>query len=130
MKKILCSVLCITICLIHLNAQDSVNKRHEKFKAIKVGFITEQLNLSVAEAKQFWPQYDLYSTELKNEIQKNVNNEMTLEENVLAIRKKYFPIFKNIFNDEARVNKLYKLEREFVQRVHDRMGKHRGGRRH
>ena len=34
------------------------NDRHEKIKALKTAFITEQLNLTPSEAQKFWPIYN------------------------------------------------------------------------
>ena len=36
-------------------------RMHEKFQAEKVAFITQKLDLSVAEAQAFWPVYNEYS---------------------------------------------------------------------
>lgn len=44
--------------LFYSHAQE---KDHEKIRALKVVFITEQLELSPKEAEKFWPIYNLYS---------------------------------------------------------------------
>src|SRR5436309_956722 len=37
----------------------------EKIKTMKIGFLTERLNLSSEEAKTFWPVYNKYQDELE-----------------------------------------------------------------
>lgn len=57
MKKII-SILVLIICLSSSYGQDG--DRHERIKALKVPFITEQLELTPAEAEKFWPIYNSY----------------------------------------------------------------------
>lgn len=38
--------------------------RHEKIKALKTAYITEQLDLSSAEAEKFWPVYNVYEDQM------------------------------------------------------------------
>ena len=60
MKKILL-ILCIVFAFgIKTNGQPQ-----EKVEALKVGFITQRLDLTTEEAKVFWPVYNKYSDELK-----------------------------------------------------------------
>src|SRR4051812_43224233 len=37
----------------------------EKIKTMKIGFLTERLNLSPEEAKSFWPVYNKYQDEIE-----------------------------------------------------------------
>ena len=39
-------------------------EKKERIEAMKIGFLTEQLNLTPDEAKVFWPVYDQYQGEL------------------------------------------------------------------
>lgn len=62
MKKlfILASLLLCTSIVL------SQDRHHEKIKALKVGYITEQLNLSPKEAQEFWPIYNAYDQKRSN----------------------------------------------------------------
>ncbi|MEO6347311.1 MAG: sensor of ECF-type sigma factor [Aquaticitalea sp.] len=54
----------ITILLFvsfHSFSQD--DDRHERIKALKVAYLTEQLQLSKTEAQQFWPIYNAFEAE-------------------------------------------------------------------
>ena len=75
MKKI---ILLICIGLLGLNAYSQRGERHEKLKALKVGFITEELNLSTEEASVFWPIYNSYEEKLEA-LRKRERNEIFKE---------------------------------------------------
>ena len=49
------------------NAQDEQpsEKKQENIEALKVAFISKELDLTPDEAQKFWPQYNQYSKELK-----------------------------------------------------------------
>ena len=59
MKRIF-TILFVVGCL---NAAAQPNVRLERFKALKVAFITEKLDLSPKEAQGFWPIYNKYSND-------------------------------------------------------------------
>lgn len=60
MKKII-TFICISLfCTISLFAQDKKGGSREKITAIKVAYLTEQLNLTSSEAEKFWPIYNVY----------------------------------------------------------------------
>ena len=110
----------------------------ERVDAMKIGFLTERLNLTSEEAKIFWPVYNMYSDELEKlrksrreniintkenldelsdaELEKNVDNEIIFRQNELEIIKKYHPQFKKILPIK-KVAKLYKSEDDFKRRL-------------
>ncbi len=110
----------------------------ERVDAMKIGFLTERLNLTSEEAKTFWPVYNMYSDELEKlrksrreniintkenldelsdaELEKNVDNEIIFRQNELEIIKKYHPQFKKILPIK-KVAKLYKSEDDFKRRL-------------
>ncbi|MEO8935111.1 MAG: sensor of ECF-type sigma factor [Xanthomarina sp.] len=55
----------ISICILFISL--SINSfgqdRHEKIKALKTAYITEQLDLTKAEAERFWPIYNAFEIE-------------------------------------------------------------------
>jgi len=68
MKKLIFALFISILCFqsIQLNAQRD-RQRHEQIKAMKIAFITEQLELTSAEAEKFWPVYNDYNSK-KDEI--------------------------------------------------------------
>ncbi len=50
--------ICCAISLQIAVAQGNNTQKREKVKAMKVGFITEQLDLTVEESQKFWPVYN------------------------------------------------------------------------
>lgn len=46
---------------VSFSAFSQEDGNYERIKTLKIGFITEKINLTPAEAKNFWPVYDKYS---------------------------------------------------------------------
>lgn len=87
MKKL----LCICLLLVSINAWAQKEGKRERIKAIKVAFITEQLNLSEKESQEFWPVYNTFE-EKTNTIR---------FKDVRAIRKKIRDNFDTMSNADA-----------------------------
>ncbi|BAV09263.1 hypothetical protein SAMN05421788_101703 [Filimonas lacunae] len=86
-----------------------------KTEAIRIAFITRQLNLTPQESQKFWPVYNVYIDELK-QVRKShdeVDDEILFEETILQVRKKYRVEFKKILADDGRVNRTFTVERSF-----------------
>lgn len=91
------------------------NRNSSKTEAIRIAYITRQLNLTSPEAQKFWPVYNTYLEELR-QVKKShdeLDDEILFEETILQVRKKYRPEFKKILVDDARVNKTFTVERSF-----------------
>jgi len=61
MKKIV--VFGIVLCL-SMAAWSQGRGQHERVKAFKTGYLTQELNLSSAEAEKFWPIYNTYEKKI------------------------------------------------------------------
>ncbi|MBP2833070.1 hypothetical protein J8281_12815 [Aquimarina sp. U1-2] len=57
-------VFIISIILLSFSAFGQ-NSKGEKIKALKIAYITEQLELSSQEAEQFWPIYNVYENNMR-----------------------------------------------------------------
>ena len=55
----------ILMCTISLSAQDNREKREERIRTFKVGFLTERLELSSKEAQDFWPVYNEFDKKME-----------------------------------------------------------------
>ena len=123
----------------------------ERVEAMKIGFLTDRLNLTPEEAKTFWPVYNMYSDELEKlrkgrrenivnardnfdgmsdaDLEKTVDNEINFRQSELEILKKYHPQFKKILPIK-KVAKLYKSEEDFKRKLLEMIQDRREGNNH
>ena len=117
MKRILLFVLLVL--QSHLApAQDG-----RRLEAVKIAYLTRRLDLSPEEAQRFWPIYNQYSDEMlraRQDAKLNNTPEITLEENLLNIRKKYNVEFNKALPPD-KVNNFYRAEKEFGNFVQKEM---------
>lgn len=111
MKKIFFFISFLLLHSYFCNAQSEMGAN--RTEAIKIAFITKELNLSPEEAQKFWPVYNDYIAELRKARQSYRDDELSYEETVVAVRKKYKPEFKKLLKTDERVNKTYLAERRF-----------------
>lgn len=116
MKRfVLLSAMIISITMSAIAQDDAPQKRDGgRLEALKIAYLTKQLNLTTEEAQKFWPVYNKYIGEMRQLKQPNVKmDELELEEKAVAIRKKYKNDFTQILPGGDRVNRFYKADREF-----------------
>ena len=115
----------------------------ERFKAQKVAFMTEKMDLTAEEAEKFWPVYnefakkrkELRSKHLPNEKVENLSEEeankllddmMVMKESEMVLEKSYLQKFRNIL-PAKKILIMHKAEREFnqhvIKKVRERMEK-------
>ncbi|MCE2786454.1 MAG: hypothetical protein ACK44P_05205 [Bacteroidota bacterium] len=118
----------------------------DKIEALKVGFITEKLNLSSAEAKSFWPVYNEFEVQMKKlrvkerenvrllkakssltdaDADKFLNEQLSLKQQQLDLNKKYVAEFKKVL-PAKKVARLLMLEQEFKQQLLNRLKERKG----
>ena len=121
MKKIVFTLLLSCIASIGLLYSQEKNERIE---ALKVAYITKQLQLTSQEAEKFWPVYKDYFNELKQAKSVYGNDEVAFEEKKVQIRKKYQGQFKSVLNSDNRVNRVFVSEKNlrdlFKKELQDR----------
>ena len=104
----------------------------DKIETLKVGFITEKLNLSSAEAKSFWPVYNEFEVQMKKlrvkerenvrllkakssltdaDADKFLNEQLSLKQQQLDLNKKYVAEFKKVI-PAKKVARLLMLEQD------------------
>jgi hypothetical protein len=142
-------LIALIACSIAATAQENHPAR-ERVEAMKIGFITDRLNLTSEEAKVFWPVYNQYSDELEKlrkgrrdniinardnfdemsdaELEKAVDSELAFRQNEVDIIKKYHPQFKKVLPIK-KVAKLYKAEEDFKRKLLDILQERRGDRK-
>jgi len=84
-----------------------------KVQQLKIGYISNELNLTAEEAQKFWPVYNAYSKESAQAKKDNKEDIIVLDEMLLNIKKKYTGEFKKILGTDQRANKVFVSERNF-----------------
>ncbi len=113
------------------NAQDPEpqidGKKMQDIEALKVAFISKELELTPEEAQKFWPLYNQYSKELRElrRSSKDDDDVLARDEKVLNLRKKYKDQFAKILG-VPRMNRLFESEGKFHQLLIKAMRKRQG----
>ncbi len=120
MKKIILLIV-LSFGLVSIAiSQNKPNKQglsKSNIEALKVAYITRQLNLTPEEAQKFWPVHNVYFEELKKARKDNLDNELAFEEKALFVRKKYSIDFKKVLVSDERVNKVFTADRDFNNEI-------------
>lgn len=88
-------------------------KKQQDIEALKIAFISKELELTPDEAQKFWPVYNQYSKELKSTI-RNDGDVLDRDEKVLNLRKRYRDQFSKVLGPE-RMNRIFVSEGKFHQ---------------
>ena len=127
-------------------AQRLSPEQQEKFEALKIAFLTEELSLSSKEAQSFWPVYNEMEAQLnevrearrqvarnarKNidnmsdaDLEKAISDALDLTEQEVTIKKEYLPKFKDAL-PMRKVAKLYASEDKFKRTLLQKIKEHR-----
>ena len=91
-------------------------QKQQDIEALKVAFISKELDLTPTEAEKFWPVYNQYSKELKGlNIGANNNDDvLDRDEKVLNLRKRYKEQFAKLLGPQ-RMNRMFGAEGRFHQ---------------
>jgi hypothetical protein len=101
-------------------------EKREKIEMYKIQFITEKLSLTKSEAEQFWPVYEAHKNAMREIMDKKLNDEILVQEEILSARKKYKNELKPVLKSEERVNEALKIDREFLQKIRGEMMRRKG----
>ena len=125
---------------------DNQRPARERVEAMKVGFLTQRLNLTPEEAKVFWPVYNKYQDELETlrksrrenlvnakmnfdsmadkDVEKAVDSELGFRQSELDLLKKYHGQFKQVLPIK-KVAALYRAEEDFKRELLDKIKENR-----
>lgn len=126
MKKIILYSSFIVACFTtSVQAQEtgdveSNKKTTQKIEALYVAFITREIDLTPEEAQKFWPVHAQYATELKAIQRETTTDELSKQQAVLNVKKKYQANFIKILGTD-RCNNFYKKDAEFRRRMVERI---------
>lgn len=139
--------LILTLLLVLPVVTFGQRESRDRIEAMKVAFFTERLDLSPEEAQKFWPVYNRFRDEMRQfhearrkqmekfredgsgidgmsdeELKKEMAKELTREEEMLKLRKKYHEEFLKVL-PPAKVARLYGAEMQFERKLLDRLRK-------
>ena len=122
--------------------------RQERLEAIKIAYLTRELNLSPEEARQFWPLYDKYQDELRElrestrldmlearmnfkdlsdqEVEAMLNTFLDSKQAEIDLTRKYVKDFQTVLPIK-KVAKLFRAEHQFKRRLLEEMRNKPGG---
>jgi len=111
MKKLL--PLFLLLLSLNITAQ---HKNRERIKALKVSFITENLDLSEKEAQEFWPVYNNYEKQTSSIRFKEVKAlKKEIKENISTMTDEEASAFVTKLNDAE--TRMLKLRMEFSEKL-------------
>lgn len=121
-----------------VSAQRGGGARKDKIEAMKIGFLTQRLNLTPEEAQKFWPVYNRFNDEMERvrkgnraklmeeagemdnmsdvEAEKALNDMIASRAAELEIIKKYTAEFKKVLPAQ-KVVKLFVAEQAFKREL-------------
>jgi hypothetical protein len=149
LKEITCfaMLLAITTSSFGQGHNGDRKKHQEKIQAMKVGYITEKIALSPAEAQTFWPVYNEYNDKMESihrsirkthkketsidemtdeAVEKMVRLHHQLRQKELDTQNEYLLKFKEILSIK-KVAKLYKAEHDFKRELLKKLKVKKGG---
>lgn len=124
MKRLLpILVFLLTVKLLPAQPPD----KREDLEALRIAFISKQLELTPGEAEKFWPVYNSYQGDLRKmvrEHQEKNGSELDLEEKVLNLRKRFKPEFTRCIS-EQKFDKLMRVERSWGEMLRKELQRRR-----
>ena len=131
----------------HHNKGERQRPTKEKVKAMKIAYITNELDLTSDEAQKFWPVYNELEAKMSEfhkarkaahkkekeetepsdaQLEKMINKRFAAKQKELDLRKEYYPKFKAVLPIQ-KVAKLYKSEHSFKRNLLKKMRVKKGG---
>jgi Spy/CpxP family protein refolding chaperone len=128
MKKNILFLIALFLISFFASAQKLTPKkpREEKIKALKIAFITDELNLTSKEAQRFWPVYNKFNETLhqlerveKQHMRSNIKGaggiENISEKEAKELMKKIADLEKQIYNTkiayDSELAKCYRIKK-------------------
>lgn len=108
-------------------------KGRQRLEAAKIAFITQRLNLTTEEAKDFWPLYNTYQKEaevlirqraLGRKSSNDFDSELDFKTKMLDMQKRYGQQFRKVLPSH-KASEVFKAERDFRQNLIKELGERR-----
>lgn len=134
------------VILILLSSYAKAQAPKDKIEQYRIAFITKEVNLTVEEARGFWPVYNKYRDELEalrknnkvdldnidyaklsdEDAEKKAKEIFALKQAELDIQKKYYSEFKKVISTN-KVLRLMKADADFKKRLVQLLQERRAG---
>jgi hypothetical protein len=104
----------IFLITIHFYAQPRFDEKKEQIKALKVGYITNELSLTAEEAIKFWPIYNVFDDkqfELRHNKMKSFKDRMDGDALEKMSDKEALSLLTQMENDE---DEMYLIRKKFI----------------
>jgi hypothetical protein len=151
-KHIWINILTVSILLIEFSGvraqskrpnQERIEKRQDRVMSMRIGYITEKLDLTPPQSEKFWPIYNKFSDERKaivqeirkqNQSQKSENDQQILnarnevfklKSKEIELEKKYQDEFLKVISTKQYAA-LLQAERDFNKMLLEKLKEKRG----
>lgn len=138
------TIITLLILSMSLSSFSQDNDRRERIKALKVAYLTEQLELSKTEAQQFWPVYNAFEeqehqfrkdgyskrkdinveTLSEQEAKKMIDEMNSTEKKKYELREKFIKDLQTILSSK-KIIKLKSAEDDFNKKMFEEYKKRR-----
>ena len=129
---------------VSLFGQEGTHKRKDQIKALKIGFITEKLDLTPETSEKFWPIYNQHEKEVETlrtqyaprdqseelgeeEALALIDKRIAFEEKMLILNKNYINDLKTVLSGK-QILTLLNVDREIKRKMLKSMKDRRGDR--
>ena len=119
--------------------------KRQKIEAMKIGYMTTELNLSEEESMAFWPIYNEFKQEERNlrkslrpvkpisemseeEAKSTIEKQLEGEAALVVLKRKYFDRFNGVISMK-KIAMIPRLEKSFKEKVLKEMRSSRGGKK-
>ena len=135
-------IIVLIIALLFIGGINTYSQDHgERLRSLKIGYITESIELTSDEAEKFWPIYNLHQNNIhqlrhidtrklrhkikdesnfnemsENEARNLLNNLLKKEEDIINEQKLMFETLTTVL-PAKKLLKLYKAENDFNRRI-------------
>ncbi len=134
MKRYLFLIIAIFALILNTDRLHAQQGKGDDVKAVKISYITEMMNLSSAQAAQFWPLYNKYDSEMRTvrkgrhnltkekgkTAEEIIDERQQLDERELSVKARYKDEFLKVVSAH-QLNQMYLAEAKFRQYLLDRM---------
>lgn len=145
LRKVGVSIFFVCIAIIGIAQNSGQNNRDaykDKMAAVKVGYLTEKLDLTEDEASKFWPVYNQEREEIKalkpekkekleseemsdEQLEKHIFEKFEIEQKKLNIQQAYVQKYIAILG-VRKTAELYKAEQDFKREILAKLQKGQG----
>ena len=125
-------ILFLLLSITNSYAQDS-GVREDRIQAVKIAYITEEINLTSRQSQQFWPLYNEYQAAVKSlnqsyrknirlkdmsdaEVTAYIEIKLTVEEQKIALQRTYLQKYLQVISIR-QIARLYRAEQKFKKEL-------------